>query len=112
MAWKNSYYIVAANANEYRNWLSSDRPRQIIPEINAGQFYEIRYVSSVDILRGLSEIKGFYLPGCKNHPEYKQIKNIIDCIKITSQIKTVPANNTGAISGNISAVWLDEFGNE
>lgn len=107
------YYIVAANRLEYEHWTNSDRPRKLM-----GPEYKCRYVDNVDRLRGLNDIKGFYLPNCENHPEYQAIKDQIRIIKMTSKLNSVkpvkfkwnnPVNNTGVIAQEITGVWLDEY---
>lgn len=102
------YYIVAANYEEYNDWLNSGRPQKIIPEYTTRRTYQIKYVSSTYTLRGLSDIKGFYIPGCERHPEYNEIRQQILIIKS----KTKSVSNTGAIGGTITGVILDEWTEE
>jgi hypothetical protein len=109
MAFKNTYYIVAANVKEYNDWLTSDRPNHIIPEKATGEFYHIRYVSSPDILRGLSDIKGFYLPGCERHLYYNTIRSVIETIKAGNRVKIVSVNNNVITGNQIHQVWVDEY---
>lgn len=94
---EHKYYIVAENYLQYMNWISSNRPCELIPELLGNQPCHIIYVDTVHRLKGLSKVKGFYLKGCENRPDYQQIKNFIDTIK---HFANAPVNN-GAISGTI-----------
>lgn len=105
---RNKYYIVAINYDHYTNWLHSSRPKELIgEELHLAQF---SYVDSVDRLRGLTDIKGFYLPGCESRPDYNKIKSAITIIKLKPVTFKWQSANTGAISGsNISGIIMDEL---
>lgn len=104
---KQKYYIVAANYNEYLAWRSSNRPVELIPEWNDPNYYvELQYVRDTNTIRGLSDIKGFFLPDCEFHPHYQEIKTWIDIIKSKQYNSAKQPTITGY---NITGVILDEL---
>ena len=96
---KVTYYIVAENYEQFNNWCLIGRPKELIPEWFTHNV-DLFYVNHVSQLRGLSDIKGFYLPGCENRPDYQQILDMINIIKFKQY-------NAGY---NITGVILDEIG--
>jgi hypothetical protein len=64
-------WIVAGNKNEFDDFVISKRVR--------GLHFDYRYVSNVDILRGLSRIRGFYVGTYEKREDWYAID---DCIKI------------------------------
>ena len=66
-------YIVAGNKQEYDDF--------VIHKRMAGFFYDFRYVSSVDVLRGLSIIRGFYIGSYEEREDWPEIAVAIQTIK-------------------------------
>jgi hypothetical protein len=44
--------------------------------------YDFKYVGDADVLRGLSRIRGFYIGDYENHPDWVNIKDAIQIIKL------------------------------
>lgn len=96
---RNRYYIVAANYDRYMNWLHTTRPIELLGEndyFNA----EFVYVSGVSKIRGLSDIKGFILPGANQRPDYQEIIEYIEIIKS----KNKPVYYTSAYQGSNNTI--------
>lgn len=100
------YYILAKDSGHYMAWMKSGRPRQIIPELNANIPCRIIYINEDYILRGLSEINGFILPGANERPDYQQILDMINIIKSKQYNST---KQPTIIGYNITGVILDEL---
>ena len=66
-------WIVAGNKKEFEDF--------VIRKRTAGLHFDYRYVSSADVLRGLSRIRGFYVGGYKDREDWKQIEMVIQIIK-------------------------------
>ena len=64
-------YVVAGNYDEYKAYVKR-KPRI--------EFY-YKYVSSIDTLRGLSEIDGFYYGSYESRSDINEIKTAINIIK-------------------------------
>ena len=101
------YYILAKDNNHYMAWLNSGRPRQIIPELAADLPCRIIYINGDYILRGLSEINGFILPGANERPDYQ---NILDMINIIKNKQYNSAKQPTIKGHNITGIILDEIG--
>ena len=73
-------YIVSGNYKEYTDYVCRNR------------FKDERhmYVHNVDYLRGLNEIKGFYIGTYYNRPDIEAIKEYISIIKSSKRIKKDP----------------------
>lgn len=67
------FYIVAGNRDQFDNF--------VIRKRILGFNYDFRYVWNADVLRGLSKIRGFYVGDYENHPEWPNIKQMIQIIK-------------------------------
>lgn len=107
---KHTYYIVALNYDQYVNWYQCGRPKELIPEWDKPDCkVELFYVNDVSQLRGLRDIKGFYLPKANLRPDYQEIKNFIDTIKHFAPYNTGVKQHT--ITGNsITGIIIDEIG--
>lgn len=66
-------YIVAGNKKEYDDF--------VIRKRMLGFFYDFRYVSSVDSIRGLSIIRGFYVGRYQEREDWPEIELAIKIIK-------------------------------
>lgn len=110
---RTKYYIVALNYNQYQDWLASTRPLELLGENDYCNAH-FSFVDSVNKLRGLSEIKGFYLPGCESRPDYQEIKTYIKVIK-SKAYKPVytpvylGSNNNTITGREITGIIIDEL---
>jgi hypothetical protein len=68
------FYVVAGNKDEFDDFVIRKRVR--------GFDYDFKYVGDADVLRGLNKIRGFYIGDYENHPEWSNIKEMIQIIKI------------------------------
>jgi hypothetical protein len=68
------FYIVAGNRDQFDNFVIRKRV--------LGFSYDFRYVWNADVLRGLTKIPGFYVGDYKSHPEWLNIKQAIEIIKL------------------------------
>jgi hypothetical protein len=68
------FYIVAGNRDQFDNF--------VIRKRMLGFNYDFRYVWNADVLRGLTKIRGFYVGDYENHPEWPNIKVMIQIIKM------------------------------
>ena len=66
-------WIVAGNKDQFDNF--------VIRKRTMGFDYDFRYVVSADMLRGLAKIRGFYIGDYENHPDWENIKLMIQIIK-------------------------------
>jgi hypothetical protein len=66
-------WIVAGNKIEFDDFVISKRSR--------GLHFDYRYVSSVDVLRGLSRIRGFYVGSYEKREDWYAIDSCIKVIK-------------------------------
>lgn len=67
------FYVVAGNKNQFDDFVIRKRIR--------GFDYDFRYVVSADMLRGLAKIRGFYIGDYESHPDWENIKLMIQIIK-------------------------------
>lgn len=74
-------YIVAGNFGEYQNYVNRK-----IDEMDSPSAPKVlyRYVSDVNILRGLSEIRGLYIGSYAQRRDIEEIKQAIAVIKAKS----------------------------
>ena len=68
------FYVVAGNRDEFDDFVIRKRVR--------GFDYDFKYVGDADVLRGLSRIRGFYIGDYENHPDWVNIKDAIQIIKL------------------------------
>ena len=73
-------YIVAGNYKEYTDYVCRNRFKD----------EQYTYVQDVDYIRGLNEIKGFYIGTYYSRPDIEAIKEYIEIIKSTKRIKKDP----------------------
>jgi hypothetical protein len=73
-------YIVAGNYKEYTDYVYKNQYKD----------ERYTYVQDVDYIRGLNEIKGFYIGTYYNRPDIEAIKEYISIIKSTKRIKKDP----------------------
>jgi len=66
---KETIWIVAGNFHEFREYYHKKR--------KSGDFKDYRYVVNVNILRGLEDIKGFYIGTYKQRTDLKEIQEQI-----------------------------------
>ena len=64
-------FIVAGSFEQYRRHI----------ELKGYNAQEYRYVSSPNILRGITDIQGFFIGTWQNRPDIEQIKEIIQLSK-------------------------------
>lgn len=88
-------YVVAGNFEQYRYHIEK---KGYSPN-------EYRYVSHPDILRGLSEIEGFYIGTYLERPDIEEIKQNIAMIKSTSVIHK--ANSKQVLQTTAAPVFGD-----
>ncbi len=101
-------YIVAGNYNEYQAYVRRKTRDQV--------YY--KYVSDVDIIRGLSEIDGYYIGSYASRKDIEDIKTLIIIIKSKQQINSIeplkyewkdPGPSVGFVAQEIGHVLSDEF---
>jgi hypothetical protein len=68
------FYVVAGSKDEFDDFVIRKRVR--------GFDYDFRYVWNADAIRGLNKIRGFYIGDYENHPEWSNIKEMIQIIKL------------------------------
>jgi len=68
------FYIVAGNRDQFDNF--------VIRKRMLGFNYDFKYVWNADVLRGLNKIRGFYVGDYESHPEWLNIKQAIEIIKL------------------------------
>ena len=68
------FYIVAGNRDQFDNFVIRKRV--------LGFNYDFKYVSDANVLRGLTKIRGFYVGDYESHPEWLNIKQAIEIIKL------------------------------
>ena len=73
-------YIVAGNYKEYTDYVCRNRDKD----------ERYTYVQDVDYIRGLNEIKGFYIGTYYSRPDIEAIKEYISIIKSHKRIKKDP----------------------
>lgn len=66
---KEVIWIVAGNYHEFNQYYHKKR--------KSGDFKDYRYVVNANILRGLEDIKGFYIGTYKQRPDLKEIQERI-----------------------------------
>lgn len=66
---KETIWIVAGNYHEFNQYYHKKR--------KSGDFKDYRYVVNVNILRGLEDIKGFYIGTYKQRTDLKEIQEQI-----------------------------------
>ena len=106
---KQHYYIVAENYDHYHNWVQSGRPKELIEDWENAAFIFVYYPEQ---LRGMTDIEGFFLPGCERNPEYQGIKNLITTIKhFANTPVTINHTPTGStiFGKQITGIILDEL---
>ena len=85
-------FVVAGSHREYLEVIQKKRAEFFSePLVTEEIFPEYLYVSHVDILRGRSEIEGFYCGTYWSRPDIEDIKFAIDTIK--SRMKLHGRNN-------------------
>ena len=82
MSRKDTIWIVAGNSQEFDAYIL----RQIFTKSRT-TLTEYKFVFSTDQLRGLDNIKGFYIGSYKSRPDIDEIKNVIAVIKSQSVLK-------------------------
>jgi hypothetical protein len=68
------FYIVAGNRDQFDNF--------VIRKRMLGFNYDFKYVSDAYVLKGLTKIRGFYVGDYESHPEWLNIKQAIEIIKL------------------------------
>lgn len=68
------FYIVAGNRDQFDNFVIRKRV--------LGFNYDFKYVSDAYVLKGLTKIRGFYVGDYESHPEWLNIKQAIQIIKL------------------------------
>jgi hypothetical protein len=68
------FYIVAGNRDQFDNF--------VIRKRMLGFNYDFKYVSDAYVLKGLTKIRGFYVGDYESHPEWLNIKQAIQIIKL------------------------------
>jgi hypothetical protein len=68
------FYIVAGNRDQFDNFVIRKRV--------LGFNYDFKYVSDAYVLKGLTKIRGFYVGDYESHPEWLNIKQAIEIIKL------------------------------
>lgn len=82
MSRKDTIWIVAGNSQEFDAYILRHLQRKSRTTLT-----EYKFVFSTDQLRGLDNIKGFYIGSYKSRPDIDEIRNAIAVIKSQSVLK-------------------------
>ena len=82
MSHKDIIWIVAGNMQEFDAYILRHLQRKSRTTLT-----EYKFVFSTDQLRGLDNIKGFYIGSYKSRPDIDEIRNVIAVIKSQSVLK-------------------------
>ena len=82
MSRKDTIWIVAGNSQEFDAYILRCAQRKSWTTLT-----EYKFVFSTDQLRGLDNIKGFYIGSYKSRPDIDEIRNAIAVIKSQSVLK-------------------------
>ena len=100
-------YVVAGNYEEFRwhikNKLNRLWSEGLTTELTMSDFV---YVSSVNQLRGLSTIKGYYYGSYMKRPDIAEIQNMIQIIKTRFGVSDAATLIKGL---DIERIWIDEI---
>ena len=73
--WSNlKLFVVAGNYQEFQDFVIRKRMK--------GFTYDFVYVSSAEMLKGMSTIRGFYIGTYRERPDWPQIRDWIAIIKV------------------------------
>lgn len=101
-------YVVAGNYDEFLFNVKNKLQRLYAEGDTRFTMSDFVYVSSVDKLRGLSTIKGYYYGSYMKRPDIAEIQNMINMIK--TRFPNIISTSTPTISGiDIERIWLDEI---
>ena len=73
--WSNlKLFVVAGNYQEFQDFVIRKRMK--------GFTYDFVYVSSAEMLKGMSTIRGFYIGTYRERPDWPEIRDFIAIIKV------------------------------
>lgn len=80
---RKQIFVVSGSHSEYTEVLERKRKEYFVPGVSmfTEVFPDYIYVSNVDILRGRSEIEGFYCGTYWSRPDLEEIRFVIETIK-------------------------------
>lgn len=67
-------FVVAGNYQEFQDFVIRKRMK--------GFTYDFVYVSSAEMLKGMSTIRGFYIGTYRERPDWPEIRDFIAIIKV------------------------------
>lgn len=101
-------YVVAGNHNEFLQHVKQKLQRLWAEGDTRLSISDFVYVSSVEKLRGLRTIKGYYYGSYMKRPDIAEIQNMINMIK--TRFPNNISTSKPTISGiDIERIWLDEI---
>ena len=101
----NKSYVIAGNMDEFRRFVNRKKA-EYVNTMAISPIYI--YVHSVDTLRGLCEVHGWYTGTYEQRSDIEEIKTMIRVINSCSIVTHTPTGSK--ISGySITGVWLDEI---
>lgn len=71
---KMKLFVVAGNYEEFQDFVIRKRMK--------GFSYDFVYISTPEMLRGMTTIRGFYIGSYRERPDWAQIRDAIAIIKI------------------------------
>lgn len=91
MSNKDTIWIVAGNRQEFDSYVSrkiNQKIQLLSPaQLRSPILTEYKFVFIADQLRGLNDIKGFYIGSYKSRPDIDEIRDAIAVIKSRSVLK-------------------------
>ena len=108
MSRKDTIWIVAGNRQEFDAYILR-KHRQL--QMEGAALNEYKFVFSTDQLRGLGNIKGFYIGSYKSRPDIDEIRNAIAVIKSRSVLKaSTPLPDIDDLRGTNFRYFLSDSG--
>lgn len=99
-------YVVAGNYDEFLFNVKNKLQRLYAEGDTRFTMSDFVYVSSVDKLRGLSTIKGYYYGSYMKRPDIAEIQNMIQIIKTRFGVSDAATLIKGL---DIERIWIDEI---
>jgi hypothetical protein len=95
----NKKYIVAGNHEQFRNWVARRVKYDILSAKN-----DFVYVSHINMLKGLSDVEGYFVGSYKQRADIAEIQQQIHIIKATKNKNVSINNNTTLGTGYFSII--------